>query len=427
MGRIKELLEKKAEGTITEAEAKELAELQAEAKEADVETTEESNDEEEKAINDLVANISKAVTERVSQNISDAQEKSSKVEVTKEAKYIVDPKLGRKSVDELADMKVVIPGRNNKQNKELSMKSMHFIEALATNNVEKIQVLVEGTGARGGFLVPDDYANMIVEDLRDATVMRQLADVITTTSDTLHLPNLAARPKATWRSEAAVKNTSTVDFGETVFTPYSLATIVSLSDELVADASLGVNGSIVNYVTQAIVQSLAEEEDNAFWTGSGSGQPTGVTQYNVGTIASGITDTARADAIIQTLIRLPQGYRSRAAWVMNSQTLEKVSTLKDSQNNYLLGSLEGGTVMTLRGRPVYEQNDLPVGTIYLGDWSYYKIVDREGIRVRVSDEATVASYSGFERDLTHIRVEKRVDGELTLTGAVRSVTGIGTP
>lgn len=206
-----------------------------------------------------------------------------------------------------------------------------------------------------------------------------------------------------------------------------MAGIVGLSNELVADASLGVNGSIINMVAGLLARAIAEREDEAFWTGSGTGQPTGMSTYTLGTIAAGLTDAARADAIKQTWVRLPQGYRNRAVWVMNSQTLEKVITYKDSDNNYLTSRLGDSQQLTLMGRPIFEQNDIAVGTAYFGDFSYYKIADREGISVRVSEDATVASVSGFESNITFVRVEKRVDGELSLTQAVRSVTGLGSP
>jgi HK97 family phage major capsid protein len=123
-------------------------------------------------------------------------------------------------------------------------------------------------------------------------------------------------------------------------------------------------------------------------------------------------------------MRLPQGYRTRGVWVGNSSTIETTQTLKDTNNNYLISRLSDSPVLTLKGRPIFEQNDIADGTLYYGDFSYYKIVDREGVRVRISDEATVASQSAFERDLTFVRVEKRTDGELTLTQAIRSVSGI---
>lgn len=442
MGRIKELQEKLADKGLDEAEQKELDELLEEAKAVKAEEkTEEDNEEKaideaakaiaDKAVEQAESKISKSIAEltaAINKGSSHEVEDTTNVQV-KSPKVIVDPVYGKKTLDELSTIKVQIEGRKEagKKYTEISQKTMHFVTALYHGDVQKLQTLVEGTNAMGGFLVPDEYANMIVEDMRDATVMRNIADVLTTSSDTLHLPNLATRPKAAFRSEAAVKNTSTVQWGENVFTPYSLATIVSLSNELVADASLGVGSSIVNYVTQVIVQSLAEREDKAFFTGSGSGQPTGMSTYSLGTMSGGLTDATRADAIKQTWVRLGQGYRSRAVWVMNSSSLEKVVTLKDSQGNYLTSRLGDSPQLTLMGRPIYEQNDMAGGTAYFGDFSYYKIVDREGINVRVSDEATVAGYSGFERNITHVRVEKRVDGELTLTQPVRTVTSLGTP
>lgn len=433
MGRIKELLELKASGKISDEELKELNTLQSEAKDAADESADgDDADDEEKAIDEMADKLAAAATERLEKGLEKVlkgMEKHNKEEVVvkDESKFIVDRKLGKKTVQELGEIKVALPGRQEKSVKEVSMKTIHFIEALFTGDKEKLQVLVEGTGGLGGYLVPEEFANMIVEDIRDETVMRQIADVITTSSDTLHLPNLDSRPQANWRGEAAAKQTSTVQWGENVFTPYSLASIVTLSNELVADAKLGVSGSIVNYVAQLIVRALAEKEDEAFWVGSGSGQPTGMSQYSVRTVAAAASDAGRADAVKQAFIRTPQGYRGRGVWVMNSGTMEKLYTVKDSQGNYLVNRLSDNPFSTLAGRPVYEQNDIAGGTAYFGDFSYYKIVDREGISVRVSDEATVGGSSGFEKNLTHVRVEKRVDGELTLTEPITKVTGLGTP
>lgn len=437
MGRIKELQEKTE---LTDVEQKELDELLSEAKDVQSEVKEEVQDV-EKDIDDAAKMIAdKAIEQaesRLSKSIDELTAKLGKgLEVKDEAsvsvksspRYIVDSKLGKKTVAELEDIKVELPMRKSAGKKvtEVSQKTVNFVQAWLTGDHQKLQVLVEGTGARGGFLVPDDYANMLVEDIRDVSIMRSIADVMTTTSDTLHLPNLASRPQASFRAEGAVKSTSTVGFGENVFTPYSLATIIPLSNELVADATLGVNGNIVNKVSELAAQALSEREERAFWQGSGTGEPTGMSTYGVGTMSGGITDTTRADALISTYFRLPQGYRNKAVWVMNSQTMEKVRKLKDNDNNYLLGSVTGSPMPTILGRPVYECNWVAAGTAYFGDFSYYVIVDREGIQVDTSSEATVASQSAFERNLTFVRVEKRVDAELTLTNGIRSVTSLGT-
>lgn len=439
MGRIKELQEK---SNLTEAEQNELNELLQEAKSVDVEVAKSEVDSEDKAIDEAAKKLAdKAVADaedRISKSIDKLTAKLDKgfLEVADDAKidvnspkFIVDKKYGKKTVEELEDIKEVVADRQKKgkQVTEISRKSLNFVQAWLTGDKQKLQVLVEGTGARGGFLVPDDYADMIIEDIRDASTMRGIADVMTTTSDTLHLPNLAARPQASFRAETAVKQTSTVDFGENVFTPYSIASIVGLSNELVADATLGVGASIVNKVAEYMATAIAEREDRAFWTGSGTAEPTGVDQYTLGTMDGGITDESRADALIQTYFRLPQGYRNRAVFAANAATLERMRTLKDQQGNYLMGAITGTAVPSILGRPVIEANWVAGGTVYFGDFSYYVIVDREGLEVRVSDEAVVASQSAFERNLTFVRVEKRVDAELTLANAIRSITSMGTP
>jgi len=437
MGRIKELQDK---NELNEVEQKELNELLSEAKAVTAGVEKDVRDE-EKAIDDAAKSIADKAVEQAESRLSKSIDeltaklngglevsKDAKIEVTSQ-KYIVDSKYGKKTVAELEDIKVAMPSRKiaGKSVTEVSQKTVNFVQAWLTGDVQKLQTLVEGTNARGGFLVPDDYANMLVEDIRDLSIMRNIASVMTTTSDTLHLPNLASRPQAAFRSETAIKTTSTVDFGENVFTPYSLATIIGLSNELVADAVLGVNGNIVNKVAELAAQSISEREENAFWTGSGSGQPSGMSSYTIPTNVAGVTDESRADNLIAAYFRLPQGYRQKAVWVMNSGTMEKVRALKDTTGQYLLGSVTGSPFPTILGRPVYESNYVAGGTVYFGDFSYYTIVDREGIQVDTSTEATVASQSAFERNLTFVRVEKRVDAELTLTNPFRSVTGMGTP
>jgi HK97 family phage major capsid protein len=417
LGQIKELRKKLQDGTITDDEKATLAELEAEAR--------EDGDDEAKMIDDIAEKLASATMEKL-----DSKNKANEVKETVPQVKVVSPRMivdktfGEISVDKAATTMVKIQGREDKVNQEVSLKTVHYLKALVQSDQQKLQLLVEGTAARGGYLVPDDFANIIVEDLRDQSVMRQLGTVITTDSDTLHLPSLASRPKAAWRSEGAVKSTSTVDFGENIFTPYSLASIVGLSQELADDASLGVNGSIVNYIAQAMVQGLNEKEEAAFWNGSGSGQPTGFTTYTIPGVTTAGTDSAKADAMIRAYFQLPQAYRRRASWVANGSTWAKLHTVKDSQGNYLMGSLAGLATESIKGRPVFEQNDIADGVVYFGDFSYYYIVDNNGISTRISDEATVAGQSAFERNLVFVRVEKRVDAELTLTSPFRRVTGI---
>lgn len=440
MGRIADLIEKKANNELSADEAKELDSLLNEAKVANsVEKDGEGESSDDEAVEEAAQKLADMATSKVSSSMDALVKRldemgKPEVKSASEPQFVVDKKLGKThSVEELSEIKVVLTARKQagKEITEVSQKSVEFLSALYTGDKQKLQILSEGTAADGGYLVPEEFANVIIEDIRDLNVMRQLASVMTTNTDTVHIPSLVSRPKAAWRAEKATKNTSTATFTENVLTPYSLAAIVPLSNELVADAQLGVGGSIVNYIAGLMATAIAEKEEQAFWTGGGSGQPTGVDGggYTLRTVAAGAgaSDAQRADAIVSAFQNTPQGYRNRGVWVGNMGTWSEVARLKDSQGRYLLSDLAGGPTQLLRGRPVYESNFLAGGTLLYGDFSYYQIVDREGISVRVSDEATVAGSSAFEKNLTFVRVEKRVDGELLLPAAVTKVTGIGTP
>lgn len=435
MGKIADLLEKKALGSITADEQKELDTLLAEATLAtEKKADDESSDDE--AVEALAQKLADSATSKIDASLDKFAKvmdsfATKQAAQTKEAEgqFIVDKQLGKThTVDELSEIKVLLPGRKQagKQIDSVSQKSVEFLSALYSGDKQKLQILSEGIAADGGYLVPEEFANVIVEDIRDASIMRTFASQMSTTVDTVHIPSLVSRPKAAWRAEKATKNTSTATFTENVLTPYSLAAIVPLSNELVADAQLGVGGSIVNYIAGLMGVSISEKEEQAFWTGSGSGQPTGVVGNTGRTFAASATDVSRADTLIQAYQNTPQGYRNKAVWVMNMGTLYEVGRLKDTTNRYLLTDLAGSPTQTIKGRPVYESNFLAGGTALFGDFSYYQIVDREGISVRVSDEATVAGSSAFEKNLTYVRVEKRVDGEFLLPAAATTVTGLGT-
>lgn len=446
MGQIADLLEKKALGTISEAEQKTLDTLLREAAlvdtgKKDAEGDDKDTDSDEEAVEALAQKLADSAStkidaslEKFSKVMDSFEEKQAKINDTRDAQFIVDKKLGKKhTIEDLSEMKVMLPGRKQagKEVVEVSQKTVEFFAALYAGDGQKLQILSEGTAADGGYLVPEEFANVIIEDIRDLNIMRQFASVMTTNTDTVHIPSLVSRPKAAWRAEKATKNTSTATFTENVLTPYSLAAIVPLSNELVADAQLGVGGSIVNYIAGLMSTALSEKEEAAFWVGSGTGQPTGIDggAYTLRTFAAGAgaNDSQRADAIINAYSNTPQGYRNKGIWVGNMGTWGEVARLKDSQNRYLLTDLAGSNTQLLKGRPVYESNYLAGGTLIYADLSFYQIVDREGISVQISNEATVGGSSAFEKNLTYVRVEKRVDAELLLPAAVTKVTGLGTP
>ena len=393
MGRIKDLRDKIKSGEATEEEKVELEELEAEA----AEETEETADE-EKTINAIAEKLLSIVEGK--QKAADAiiQEKTEIKETGFESEY--------KAMD-----------------KETQMAT--FYKALLARDDAKLKVMAAGTGENGAYLVPTVLYKEIVEEMRDDTVIRSKARVIENCPATLAIDQLVGRPKASWTAEKAIKDTTTATFAQISLTPYTLACIAVMTNQLIQDAEAG--GFFVSYMTEKIAQAINEKEDEAFATGNGVGQPTGIDNYNatVHRIVTTPANVLTSDSLIDAYYRLGSKYRNRAVWIMNTQTLTKAMQLKDTQNRYLfIADPTGATPGTILGRPVFEQNNLPQSRIWFGDLKAYWIGDRGGMTIAKSEDATIDGVGNlFERNMTAIRVEKRTDGELVDLDAFVCVTG----
>lgn len=395
MGRIKDLREKVKAGEATEDEKVELTELEEEAKVEEEEVTDD-----EKAIS---AFVDKALEIIEAKKVKEDKIVAEKVEIKEsgfEAEY--------KAMD-----------------KEKQMQEFYI--ALIKNDEPKLKVM-STTSADGGYLIPTVLYGEIVEEMRDDTVIRNYARVIPNCPAHLDIDQLIGRPKASWTAEKAIKDTTTATFDQIDLTPYTVAAIAVMTNKLIQDAEAG--GFIVSFMTEKIAQAINETEDKAFAVGTGTTQPTGVNNYaaTIHRINTTPANVLTSDSVITTYMSLGSKYRGRAYWLMNSITLTRARQLKDGQNRYLFNDdLTGGFVGTILGRPVLEQNDLPVGSIWLIDLKGYWIGDRGGITVSKSEDASISmgtdSINLWERNMTGIRVEKRVDGELVDLDCAAVLTG----
>lgn len=169
MGRIADLLEKKALGTLSAEEAKELEQLQAEAKLLSDEKKKEEeptppadSPSEEEEVEKMAQRFADSVSKSVDDKFSALTEKINKALEVRDmpvthstgSGFIYDRALGKKiAVADLSQQKVLLPGRKEagKSVHEVSMKTVHFLQALGQKDVQKLQVLSEGTAADGGY------------------------------------------------------------------------------------------------------------------------------------------------------------------------------------------------------------------------------------------------------------------------------------
>ena len=281
-----------------------------------------------------------------------------------------------------------------------------------------VNALEEGTDSEGGYLVPDEYERTLVEALEEENVFRQLAKVIRTSSGDRKIPVVATKGTASWIDEEGAYTESDDSFGQVSIGAYKVGTMIKVSEELLNDSVF----DLESYIAKEFARRIGAKEEEAFFTGDGSGKPLGILAATGGAetgVTAASSPAVTADELMDLFYSLKSPYRKKAVWVLNDSTIKAVRKLKDSTGQYLWQpSLVAGTPDTLLGRPVKTSAYMPViaagaKTIAFGDFSYYWIADRQGRSFKRLNELYAANGQvGFLGS-------QRVDGKLVLSEAVK--------
>ena len=229
---------------------------------------------------------------------------------------------------------------------------------------------------------------------------------------------MTSHGSAAWLDEEDALTESDEVFGQTSLSAYKLGTFLKVSDELLNDSVF----DLPSYISTEFARRIGAKEEEAFFTGDGSGKPLGILAA-AGGAQTGVTAASAtavtADELIDLFYSLKSPYRRNAVWVLNDATIKAVRKLKDGNGQYLWQpSLVSGTPDTLLGRPVKTSAYMPVvaagaKSIAFGDFGYYWIADRQGRSFKRLNELYAATGQvGF-------LASQRVDGKLILPEAVK--------
>lgn len=283
---------------------------------------------------------------------------------------------------------------------------------------EVMNALQVGTDSEGGYLVPDEFERTLVEALEEQNIFRTLAHVIQTSSGDRKIPVVASKGSASWVDEEGAIPESDDSFGQVSIGAYKLGTMIKVSEELLNDSVFDLEA----YISREFARRIGNKEEEAFFTGDGTGKPLGVLAATGGAEV-GVTAAAAAaftaDEIFDLFYSLKAPYRRSAVFVMNDASVKALRKLKDNNGQYLWQpSLTAGAPDTLLNRPVYTSAFMPAlaagaKSILFGDLSYYWVADRQGRSFRRLGELYAPTGQvGF-------LATQRVDGKLILPEAVK--------
>jgi len=298
-----------------------------------------------------------------------------------------------------------------------------FWNAMRTRSGEGLDPVIRnalqiGTDTEGGYLVPDEFERTLIEALDEENIFRKLANVITTSSGDRKIPVVASKGTASWIDEEGAITESDDSFGQVSIGAYKLGTMIKVSEELLNDNVF----NLESYIAREFARRIGNKEEDAFFTGDGSGKPTGILAATggaqIGVTASSAT-AINIDEILDLFYSLKSPYRNKAVFVMNDATIKAIRKLKDGQGQYIWQpSLQAGTPDTILNRPVYTSSYVPTiaasaKSIIFGDFGYYWVADRQGrVFKRLNELYAATGQVGFV-------ATQRVDGKLILPEAIK--------
>ena len=285
------------------------------------------------------------------------------------------------------------------------------IKALRTNFRRVDDVLTEGVAEDGGYLVPEEWDNRLIEALEAESIMRRLATVIQTSGT--HKINVAgSKPAAAWFDEGEALTFGDAKFGQVQLDAYKLAVAVKASEELVYDNAYDIEG----YIQRSFASGIADAEEAKFMTGAAADNtPTGIFDTTAGgETYKQLTATLKADDIIDLVYGLKRQYRPKAQFIMNDKIVAAVRKLKDGNGAFMWQpSYIAGEPDKLCGYALNTSTQAPETAIAFGDYSYYNIGDR-GTRSFAELKELFAG-----NGLIGYVAKERVDGILTMREAIQ--------
>lgn len=304
------------------------------------------------------------------------------------------------------------------------------------------KAMAAGDAAAGGFLVPTQFANEVIEFLRARAVIRRMGTpVLPVGTGTLKIPKLSGGATSYYVGENTAATASQPTTGQITLSFKKLVTLVPMSNDLLRYSSPGADAIVRNDT----VNAMRVAEDSAFIRGTGADSgPKGLRYWvNADSVvaANGTASVANTFTDLGKLIRklleanIPM---LNPGWVMPPRIEVYLRTLINSNGFAVFrDEMARGTLL---GYPFASTTSIPInlntsggGTndeseVYFADFAQAIIGESLNLIVDASQEAAYteggAVVSAFDRDQTVIRAIAEHDFALRYDKAVAVLTEV---
>lgn len=297
----------------------------------------------------------------------------------------------------------------------------------ASDYVKAATGMGESISSDGGALVPTAFRNQLLMNALEASIVFGRSTFIPMATNSVDVPSIEVTSHASnffggvvayWADEGTAATASKPKPARITLTLNSLKGLCYVTDELLQDSPISLEGLLPTMFSQAISFQM----DEKFLTGNGGGCPLGV--LNAPATVSQAKESGQAattivaENIVKMYSRMYPPSIPNAVWVANIDAFPQLATMSIAvgTGGSLVGLLsnqqaQAAPTLTLLGRPVIFTEKVPtlgtVGDIMFCDFSQYMI----GAKSATGAAMQSSIHLKFDQHETAFRIMQRMDGQ----------------
>lgn len=273
-------------------------------------------------------------------------------------------------------------------------------------------------------LVPEGFVNELEVTLQAFGGFRRVARIMSTsTGNDMPWPTMddTGNTGRLLAEEAAITTTNDPTTGAVIFNAFKYSSdAVLVSAELLEDSAF----NLATELARALGIRIGRITSTHFATGTGSGQPQGITVGASAGVTAASATAVTADELIDLQDSIDPAYETfpSIGWAMRKATLTAIRKLKDGDNQYLWQpGLQSGRPDQILGSPFTVVQEMPAMTtgnvsIVYGAFEFFIIRDAGLNRIIRLDELYRAN------DQTGFIVFSRHDSNVIQSAAIKKLT-----
>jgi HK97 family phage major capsid protein len=313
---------------------------------------------------------------------------------------------------------------------EMTAWAKDFAAYLKTGMVSKF--LSESVDDEGGYLVPEEFRNMMIMYDAEDTLVWGRATIWPIAGEKIQFPKLNQNPDVQdgdfdnfagvtfgWVEEGGEKPETEPTFGMVEMIVHELAGYTEITNTLLDDSVI----NLINYLTRLFRSAWYWYTDKSFIQGTGGKQPLGIiNDPSTLSVFRQTADTIEFQDVLNMESRMPAVFDTNAVWFITKQGRAALrgQSVSSSSKELVLQEMYGdhtkGYDMTILGKPAYlADGKIPAlgstGDLILGTWTWYYVGFRQDFAMDSS------RHYKFRNNRTALRCSGRLDGQAAIPQA----------